>query len=586
MATDGSIASLAARIRKLRTQCNELEIKSSSSDELFAIEEDLGFALASVRRECNSRRTLPSKLPAELLITVFLHALDKKPVVELRDTWEEFLYAYSETPRPVTDFKTLMSITHVCHLWRSAAVSSPLLWNHIPPGPRNISRLFAERSGSHIPLTLYDNTAEPQDRTLSQDGWRDLLWPRLHGLVICASGQSAMPKYSRDNMQTLAQSLRYLRILSDSQYSDIGAYFPKHTKMRLFRGEEALALKAFEFSLSAGAIYLDRFPVLAHLVIAHNEGHNIQFSVKHLLGLLANMPALETLRVRECQFYDLSSNPTPTANWATVHLNRLRVGVVGISCHLAAIVFAERLRVPPTCMLEINRILVRRYKRPKFETFRNTPLNHFHILEVIIDEAEKFEVHAFRESGGGLKLRFSKSCDDSKPLYTLLLAPVIAALGPTLSTVKTLRVRSLWEGNDPKAGLLATVLAEADRHIDALAELAVLSSNDIKTRFVVAHAPTSPAGERGLPAPALTTIFLKIMDEDIPEVCEQLVALLKERAAQGHRVEVIRIRGSNNVGGWEVETKEGEERLKQLQDLVLHSGGVWYNGRRILLGES
>ena len=103
----------------VRAQWSRRPRLSDRCPQVRSAEEDLTITVAILRRIINHHESAIHRLPPEILATVAPHLGDRG---------------------------SLITVTHVCHRWRMALLSSPRLWSHLKFGNEECALAFLERS--------------------------------------------------------------------------------------------------------------------------------------------------------------------------------------------------------------------------------------------------------------------------------------------------------------------------------------------------------------------------------------------------------------------------------------------------------
>ncbi|KAH9848908.1 hypothetical protein C2E23DRAFT_937169 [Lenzites betulinus] len=525
------------------------EIHSLSADKICSIEEELSAIVVSLRRERNAR-TIPNRLPLEVLLLIFLHARDAK------DTFDDESQLFVSPPQ----YKTLVSITQVCHLWRTSAIAWPVLWSHIPNVPKRIATLFWGRIGPRAPLRVHETTAGGILLNVLIRR-HPFIRSRVQELVLSMNGFSLgalMGNREQDVLKEMASSLRYLSITCPERSSE---ELDSRLSNRTLFGGEAPALKALSYTLRTGSLYRDRFPSLAHLRICGREDFVAgAFSVHDILTLLPNTLALETLYIRNTKllrYREGSSVIVP--NLPIVRLSRLRVGSIDTDDVDAAFALVQHLRVPPTGTLQIHHIqvLVTTVIDPTSPSrnLASAALGPLDILEVIISGTSFLHVRTRRPEGGGLWLEFYTR-ESGLSLRNMLLAPLITLLAPALACVHTLRVSAPWP--EYKMGLVDAVLQATNVHVHALRTLIIAAAGHFSDgpaeslRRILAPKPASDGGA-AVPLRSLTTIGFQSAGGGA-RFHQPFIDVLQQRAECGHALERVVMHGSRPW--WQMSAEE------------------------------
>ncbi|OCH86790.1 hypothetical protein OBBRIDRAFT_205047 [Obba rivulosa] len=145
------------RLAKQLLDAAQETVDAVSSDTILAVEELLLSTLLVVRRTRNASQWI-NRVPVEILAEIFQYLVFQHP----------FLTHFPPTSRhspPVCQHNrhdgAVVSLSHVCHSWRTVALSTPRLWRMavLCCRPRSLLETCIERS-RHVQLTfeLYSDT--------------------------------------------------------------------------------------------------------------------------------------------------------------------------------------------------------------------------------------------------------------------------------------------------------------------------------------------------------------------------------------------------------------------------------------------
>lgn len=265
-------------------------------------------ALARLREQMNA--LLPaSRLPPELLIQIFsCH-------VAMHAAGGHSHYGW-------------IQITHVCSLWRTIAITSPVLWNNICVTASTDWMLELLRRSGRVALSVTANFSLDPTPTLDRhSAWLASLrlvlreFPRIKELRIHAAGdvlESCLAAV--DGGPTKMERLELANVggLVDQEAL-------KHSLSKLLANEHARALRRLElteFPYCWGDAV--SFLSLRHLQLICAPESTSKPSIPELLERLSVLSTLETLRIEHVVHPFPESTEEPPVKRQTVKLPRLR----------------------------------------------------------------------------------------------------------------------------------------------------------------------------------------------------------------------------------------------------------------------
>jgi len=220
---------------------------------------DIGSIIAPLRRMINYHGSWTHRLPPEMLVEVGSH---------------------------LKDDVSLITVTHVCHLWRTALLSSPRLWSHLDFSNEERALVFLERSKSgplRVDLTSADDPSEVVRETLRETTTRMTMLRTEHDSFLD---------------ELLARSMPILATLEITESYDI-----------IEDGKPVQCLPALTFFVISDSDRL-RFhtPLLTsfHLTDGPNSGF-MKWTTGIVLNFLRNCPLLE-IAFFSCSIYPNSDD--------------------------------------------------------------------------------------------------------------------------------------------------------------------------------------------------------------------------------------------------------------------------------------
>ncbi|KAI0750295.1 hypothetical protein C8Q80DRAFT_1270015 [Daedaleopsis nitida] len=256
--------------------------------------------LASIRASSNHSAPI-HKLPAEILSHIFAYVCTRRR-------------ANAES---MPDHAALITITHVCRLWRTVALRYATLWSHI--SLHHMSALaFARRSQTALLTVIVSIRGKRWQRKM---GLLRRLLPRIRTLHVTVTWMDDLLKLadtlSSQHITSLTLQVSIKRVNGRPVFlPSLGTIPP------MFEGlspslRSLTILTNIHWCFPSG-----HFPGLTSLRLIH-DGSLDSMSFSHLLSLLSNTPSLEDLEVRS-SFPFSQSQESPSTVSEPVCLSRLR----------------------------------------------------------------------------------------------------------------------------------------------------------------------------------------------------------------------------------------------------------------------
>ncbi|KAF9819785.1 hypothetical protein IEO21_01876 [Rhodonia placenta] len=268
---------------------------------------DLDSSIAMLMRYRNSLRPV-HRLTTDVMLLVFAN------LVEQDDSRTLCSFGYGSNP--------WVTMSHVCHQWRTVVLSCPLLWTRISTRWPNAALTCLERSAD-APIALevcVDASAEAASRVIGA------VLPhatRIQHLFFPSTFQSAdMRALLAPLLGAPMPALHTLQVYKVRMDEDC---FP----LPDFFGGKTPSLKKLKLRYAIPGIGSVTYSHLTHLLLKGKKSKPITMQLSRLLGILEQCPHLEVLRIAKTTI--VASSTEEKEELSPVSLDHLRLLDIGRS---------------------------------------------------------------------------------------------------------------------------------------------------------------------------------------------------------------------------------------------------------------
>ncbi|KAI0750286.1 hypothetical protein C8Q80DRAFT_681628 [Daedaleopsis nitida] len=216
------------------------------------------------------------KLPAEILAHIFTYVCTR-------------LRASAES---MPDYAMLVSITHICRLWRAVALGSATLWSHISLNHKS-ALAFAKRSQAALLTVTVSVRGKKWQKKM---GLLRRLLPRIRKLHVKVTRAEDMLKLA-DTLSSQHITSFTLQLSTKWVNGQPVSLPPLGTIPPMFEGLSPSLRSLTIVTEDHWRIPFGHFPGLTNLRLIHDGLSIDSMSFNHLLSFLSNTPNLEDLEV-------------------------------------------------------------------------------------------------------------------------------------------------------------------------------------------------------------------------------------------------------------------------------------------------
>ncbi|KAH9891334.1 hypothetical protein C8Q73DRAFT_120580 [Cubamyces lactineus] len=310
-----------------------IQAQSLGRDELAQADALVSQTLLQIRTQLNTLSPV-DKLPPEILAQCFEHASSRRR----NNRGDDLQVEYRTLRKHPLEVRPLITITHVCTLWRDVALSTPTLWTNIDDDRPAQVEASLTRSGN-VPISVHLTTKDllRTALVLSTHG------PRMKRLDLTVYPQAC---FVPPLLQFEAPLLKCLTVCSEPKSPPPAEQFTTMLfRTRVVDNLRALALVGINSWLPG-----NHFPQLTHLYLSNISGRILIDDIMlHFKRLLLNTPALQYLFVS-----GLSRGAAVTSVTDTVRMPALRKLTCTQSTFLSAFRLFALLELPDDAMVRLD----------------------------------------------------------------------------------------------------------------------------------------------------------------------------------------------------------------------------------------